>query len=254
MTNDFPSPQLPPPSEQPTQFVPVVSTPHAAWLKRKLFKLPLWAWIAVGVLTVGAIGSAAKPKQDGAEPVAGSATDVATTQMPSTVAATTVPATTVPATTPLTTTPPVTEPPSTTEAPTTVPPPTTAVCVNGEFDATGTQVCYGGVFVPKPEMTASQENAVRTAQNYLDFSAFSRQGLIDQLSSEYGSQFPIEDATFAVDSLNVDWNAQAAKQAQDYLDFSGFSCQSLIDQLSSQYGSQFTIEQATYGASQVGLC
>jgi len=128
------------------------------------------------------------------------------------------------------------------------------VCVNGEFDATGTQVCYGGVFVPKPKLTASQENAIRSAQSYLKFMAFSRQGLIDQLSSEYGEQFSVEDATFAVDSLNEDWAAQAVKSAQSYIDTMAFSCRGLIDQLSSQYGEKFTIEEATYGANQVGLC
>lgn len=84
--------------------------------------------------------------------------------------------------------------------------------------------------------------------------SFSRQGLIDQLSSGYGSQFPVEDATFAVDSLNWDWNEQATKKGQSYLDFMAFSCRGLIDQLSSPYGSQFTIEQATYGATALGLC
>ena len=39
--------------------------------------------------------------------------------------------------------------------------------------------------------------------------------LIDQLSSEYGEQFSVEDATVAVDSLNVDWNAQAAESARN---------------------------------------
>lgn len=107
---------------------------------------------------------------------------------------------------------------------------------------------------PESSMTPSQQNAVRAAQSYLDFAAFSRQGLIDQLSFEYGSQFPVGDATAAVDSLNVDWNEQAAKSAQSYLDFTAFSCQGLIDQLSSEYGSQFTREQATYGASQTGIC
>ena len=83
---------------------------------------------------------------------------------------------------------------------------------------------------------------------------FSRLGLIKQLSSEYGSGFPIADATFAVDSLNEDWNAQAVGAAQDYLKIMAFSCQGLIKQLSSQYGSQFTVDQATYGATQAGLC
>lgn len=107
---------------------------------------------------------------------------------------------------------------------------------------------------PEPQFTASQENSIRAAENYLEFMAFSRQGLIDQLSSEYGSQFPVADATFAVDILNVDWNEQAAKSAQNYLDTMPFSCQGLIDQLSSGYGSQFTIEQAQHGAAAAGVC
>ena len=91
-------------------------------------------------------------------------------------------------------------------------------------------------------MSPAQQQAVGAAQDYLDFSSFSRQGLIDQLSSEYGDKFNVQDATVAVDSLNEDWNAQAVKSAKDYLDFSSFSCQGLIDQLSSQYGSKFTVE------------
>lgn len=103
-------------------------------------------------------------------------------------------------------------------------------------------------------MAVSEQQAVRAAQSYLDFSGFSRQGLIDQLSSEYGDQFNVQDATAAVDSLTVDYNAEAVESARDYIDFSSFSCQGLIDQLSSQYGDQYTIDQATFAASQVGLC
>jgi len=105
-----------------------------------------------------------------------------------------------------------------------------------------------------PALTPAQKSAVRAAENYLDFQGFSRQGLIDQLSSEYGNQFDVNDATVAVDSMNVDWNAQAVRAAKSYLDLGGFSCQGLIDQLSSQYGSQFTVDEATYGAQQSGLC
>jgi colicin import membrane protein len=94
----------------------------------------------------------------------------------------------------------------------------------------------------------SQQNAIRTAQEYLDYTGFSRLGLIDQLEYE---QYSTADATFAVDSLNVDFNAQAAKVAQAYLDYTGFSCQGLIDQLEYE---QFTADQATFGARQVGLC
>ena len=95
---------------------------------------------------------------------------------------------------------------------------------------------------------------MRSAESYLSFSGFSRQGLIDQLSSPYGDQFSVEDATVAVDSLTVDWNAEAVESAQAYLEFSSFSCKGLIDQLSSRYGDQYTVDQATYAANAVGLC
>ena len=62
-------------------------------------------------------------------------------------------------------------------------------------------------------MSASQENAVRSAQSYVDMMGFSRQGLIDQLSSEYGDQYSVADATLAVDSLGVDWNVNAGSNA-----------------------------------------
>ncbi|MGO5264028.1 Ltp family lipoprotein, partial [Bilifractor sp. LCP21S3_A8] len=88
--------------------------------------------------------------------------------------------------------------------------------------------------------------------NYLSLQAFSYQGLIDQLSSDYGDQFSVEDATFAADNCGADWNAEALKAAQSYLDFQGFSYQGLIDQLSSDYGDKFTVDQATYAADNCG--
>ena len=45
------------------------------------------------------------------------------------------------------------------------------------------------------------ENALGSAEDYLDYTAFSRLGLIDQLSSEYGEGFDLADATWAVDQL-----------------------------------------------------
>lgn len=102
-------------------------------------------------------------------------------------------------------------------------------------------------------MTMSQRNAVKQAQSYLKAFSFSREGLIDQLSSEYGSNYPYEDAVFAVDYLEknglVDWYEQAVKQAQSYLKVFSFSREELIDQLSSEYGSQFTPDQAEYAVN-----
>lgn len=105
--------------------------------------------------------------------------------------------------------------------------------------------------------TLSQQNAYASARSYLDFAAFSRAGLLDQLTSEYGEGFPAPDAEFAVARLEaegaVDWNAEAAESAKAYLDFQPFSRQGLLDQLTSEYGEQFTPEQAEYGVSQAGL-
>jgi hypothetical protein len=106
----------------------------------------------------------------------------------------------------------------------------------------------------QPNVTPAQRNAARSAQAYLRFSGFSRAGLINQLSSDAGDRFSVEDATAAVDSLNVDWNTQAARSAAQYLKLSGFSCQGLINQLSAQAGDKYTVEQATYGATQSGIC
>ena len=97
--------------------------------------------------------------------------------------------------------------------------------------------------------TSEQKHAYNAGLSYLEYTAFSKQGLIDQLSSEYGEGYPLEVAEFAVNKIEergeVDWVEQAKRSAQNYLDFSDFSKQGLIDQLSSEYGEQFTVEQAT---------
>lgn len=105
---------------------------------------------------------------------------------------------------------------------------------------------------PKPEkeepsLTRSQENAIRSADSYLKFMAFSRTGLIEQLEYE---GFSRADAVFAVDSFKVNWREQAAELAETYLDSSGFSRQGLIEQLEYE---GFTYEQAVYGVNQTGL-
>ena len=104
------------------------------------------------------------------------------------------------------------------------------------------------------DLTGPQRNAVRSAEQYLSMTGFSRAGLIEQLSSEYGEGYSVTDATAAVDSLSVDWNEQSVRSAKQYLDMTGFSCKGLIDQLSSEYGSKYTVSEATYGAQQAGAC
>lgn len=96
-------------------------------------------------------------------------------------------------------------------------------------------------------MTVSQENALDKAESYLSFAAFSRSGLIKQLEFE---GFSTADATFAVDTVTVDWMVQAEKKAESYMEFSSFSRSSLINQLEFE---GFTSEQAEHGANFVGL-
>lgn len=107
---------------------------------------------------------------------------------------------------------------------------------------------------PSDSLTGPQRNAVRSAQSYLAMTGFSRQGLIEQLSSDAGDGYSVADATAAVDSLTVDWNEQAARSAKNYIDMMGFSCNGLIDQLSSDAGDGYTRAQAQFGAKQVGAC
>lgn len=102
--------------------------------------------------------------------------------------------------------------------------------------------------------TGPQRNAVRSAKSYLSMQGFSRDGLIEQLSSQYGDRYDANDARVAVDSLAVDWSEQAARSARQYLNMMGFSCSGLIEQLSSDAGSKFTPSQARYGAQQAGAC
>jgi hypothetical protein len=95
--------------------------------------------------------------------------------------------------------------------------------------------------------TISQKNAVVKAKDYLSYSAFSHDGLVNQLEFE---QFSPADALYGADNCGANWDEEAAKKAKDYMSYSVFSRGSLINQL--EY-DKFTPEQAEYGASAVGL-
>lgn len=95
--------------------------------------------------------------------------------------------------------------------------------------------------------TISQANALKMAKQYLDYTAFSYSGLIEQLVYE---KFSREDAVYAADNCGANWNIQAEKKAEEYMDYSAFSREGLIDQLEYE---GFTPEQAEYGAASVGL-
>lgn len=126
--------------------------------------------------------------------------------------------------------PSTTAAPTTTAAPATTAPPTTL--------APTTTV---------PPESVSQRNARRQAESYLKFMAFSRSGLINQLEFE---GFSVDDATYAVDNVRVDWFQQAAKKAASYLDMMPFSRSGLVDQLLFE---GFTQAEAEFGVNSTGL-
>ena len=94
--------------------------------------------------------------------------------------------------------------------------------------------------------TMGQQNALKSAQQYLKISAFSYTGLIKQLEYE---KYSAADAKWAADNCGADWFAEAVESAAKYLRVSSFSRQSLIDQLLYE---GFTQEQAVHGVTQNG--
>ena len=99
--------------------------------------------------------------------------------------------------------------------------------------------------ISNSSVSVSKQNALKSARDYLNTMAFSRDSLIHQLEFE---KFSTEDATYAVDNVGANWNEQAIKSAQDYLRYSAFSRDGLIKQLEFE---KFTHEQAEYGVSNV---
>ena len=119
--------------------------------------------------------------------------------------------------------------------------------VNQQQPSKGKAAAKAGGKAGAPKETTAQENARRSAENYLSLSAFSRAGLIKQLMFEGYSR---KDAAYGVDAQKADWNKQAAASAENYLSTSSFSRAGLIEQLMFE---GFTRQQAEYGVRKVGL-
>lgn len=113
---------------------------------------------------------------------------------------------------------------------------------NSEAPASTSQPASSG------NTTLGEQNALKAANNYLSFMAFSYKGLIQQLT--VGSGFTEAEAKYAADNCGADWKEQAVKCANNYLSFMSFSRSGLIQQM--VVGSGFTEEEANYAADQVG--
>lgn len=95
--------------------------------------------------------------------------------------------------------------------------------------------------------TVSRENALRSAENYVDTIPLSKKGLVKQLEFEGFSE---EDSVWASENIVVDWNLQAVRTAKSYIESAPFSRKSLVKQLESE---GFTNEEANHAATEVGL-
>ena len=93
------------------------------------------------------------------------------------------------------------------------------------------------------------KQAKKAAKDWIEYSAYSRKNLIETLSQSDG--YTIDDATAAVDGLNIDWNEQALRSAKDWLEYSGYSRKNLIETLSQSDG--YSQSQATYAAEKAGV-
>ena len=95
----------------------------------------------------------------------------------------------------------------------------------------------------------SYKSALAKAKSYSDFMHMSKQGIYDQLTSEYGEKFPEEAAQYAIDNLNADYNKNALEKAKDYQKNLNMSTEAIREQLTSEYGEKFTEEEADYAVS-----
>ena len=94
--------------------------------------------------------------------------------------------------------------------------------------------------------TLGQQNALKSAKQYLQTMPFSYNGLIKQLKYE---GYTDSEAEYGAKNCGADWYYQASIAAKNYLDIMPFSRKSLIEQL--QYEG-YTYEQAVYGVEQNG--
>ena len=100
-----------------------------------------------------------------------------------------------------------------------------------------------------PSVPTEYKAALAKAKSYSDFMHMSKQGIYDQLTSEYGEKFPEDAAQYAIDNLNADYNKNALEKAKDYQKNLNMSTEAIREQLTAEYGEKFTEEEADYAVS-----
>src|SRR5699024_9822717 len=96
------------------------------------------------------------------------------------------------------------------------------------------------------DVPREHKSALNKAESYANTMDMSKEGIYDQLVSEYGENFPEDAAEYAMDNIEADWKENALNKARTYADDMDMSDDAIFDQLVSEYGEQFTEEEAQY--------
>ena len=96
------------------------------------------------------------------------------------------------------------------------------------------------------DVPTEYKSALNKAYDYSEVMHMSKKGIYEQLTSEYGEQFTEKAAQYAMDNIDVDWNANALAKAEDYSETMHMSKKGIYEQLISEYGEQFTEDEAQY--------
>lgn len=110
----------------------------------------------------------------------------------------------------------------------------------------------GDVKKPEPskdnnsKVSKEYQSALKSAQFYSEDMHMSKNGIYDQLISEYGDKFSKEAAQYAIDNLKANYKENALKSAKFYSEDMYMSKKGIYDQLTSDYGDKFTQEEAQY--------
>ena len=101
------------------------------------------------------------------------------------------------------------------------------------------------------EPSLEYKNALKTANTYSSLQHMSKQGIYDQLTSEYGEAFPADAAKYAIEHMTADWNYNALKTAESYSNTQHMSKRSIYSQLTSSYGEKFKASEAQYAIDNI---
>lgn len=96
------------------------------------------------------------------------------------------------------------------------------------------------------DVPAEYQSALAKAESYANTMNMSKQGVHDQLVSDYGEKFSKAAADYAMKHVEADWNANALAKAKEYQESMHMSPDAIRDQLVSEYGEKFTKAEADY--------